>query len=272
VAGLVIHGVVYVAVVAMLFFFWSVGPRPDDSDGATVAWPLFVAVPWGAALAIHAATVLVNLPRRILDAVRARRRSDRDGDGPPPTTGPRRRWVVVLFTDIARSTPLAETLGDDAWVALLSEHRRVVRHVLGRHGGTEIGTQGDGFLCRFDTPDAAVDAAVDLQAALATSRHDAPDTPGVRIGVHAGEAVDDDDDLVGRAVNLAARVMGAAEPDEILVTEPVADHLRPGHRVIDRGLHDLKGIARPRHLLAVDWQPTVDVDTDDGDPRDQPRM
>ena len=43
---------------------------------------------------------------------------------------------------------------------------------------------------------------------------------------------------------------------EILVTEPVADHLSPGVALVDRGLRPLKGFAQPRHLLAVAWHPT----------------
>src|SRR5207244_8120990 len=78
--------------------------------------------------------------------------------------------------------------------------------------------------------------------------------PELRVGIHAGEAVADDNDLVGRVINLAARVTDAAAPGEILVTEPVADHLSPGVGLMDRGLRPLKGFAQPRHLLAVAWQ------------------
>jgi class 3 adenylate cyclase len=75
----------------------------------------------------------------------------------------------------------------------------------------------------------------------------------LRIGVHAGEAVHDDGDLIGRVVNLAARVTGEAEPGEILVTEPVADYVGGHLHLQDRGLRELRGVPQPRHLLAVDW-------------------
>ena len=45
-----------------------------------------------------------------------------------------------------------------------------------------------------------------------------------------------------------------AEPDQITVTEHVADHLDPSFDTEDRGIHSLKGVARPRHLLAVRWR------------------
>ena len=170
---------------------------------------------------------------------------------------------MVVFTDIARSTPLTEAMGDDAWAAVLSEYRQQVRDIVEAHDGSEVGTQGDGFLLRFESPDAGVDAAIDLQRRLAERRDGGSFTPDVRVGIHAGEAIDDDADLVGQVVNLAARVVDAAQPGEILVTEPVTDHLRPGHVIVDRGLHDLKGISRARHLLAVRWDTaddTVEID------------
>jgi class 3 adenylate cyclase len=173
----------------------------------------------------------------------------------PADTGPQRRWTVVMFTDIARSTALTESMGDEAWAEVLADYRVMVRRALDAYHGREVGTQGDGFLCRFDDPDIAVEAAIQLQRALHTRRSSGAFIPDVRVGIHAGEAIDHAEDLVGNAVNLAARVMAVAEPGEIIVTEPVADHLRPGRHLEDRGLHELKGVARPRHLLMVSWRP-----------------
>jgi len=70
-------------------------------------------------------------------------------------------------------------------------------------------------------------------------------------------------DLIGRVVNLAARVTGEAEPGEILVTELVADYVGGRLQLEDRGLRDLRGVPQPRHLLAVDWS--------DSDQRAAPR-
>lgn len=165
-----------------------------------------------------------------------------------------RHWVVVMFTDIARSTPLAESLGDDAWAEMLLEHRKVVRTCIGKHEGTEVGTQGDGFLVRFEVPDQAVWCAIELQQCLDDARSSGGFTPSVRVGIHAGEAMYNEEDVVGRVVNLASRVVDAAEPNEILLTEPVADHLERPVALGDRGLKELKGISQARHLLAVNWR------------------
>jgi len=174
----------------------------------------------------------------------------------PVTSTPGRQWVAVMFTDLVGSTGLAEQLGDTTWHEILASHRKAVRQCVHEHQGAEVGTQGDGFLVRFETPDAAVACAMSLQRQMDEGRRAGSFVPELRVGVHAGEAVADDNDLVGRVINLAARVTDAAGPGEILITEPVADHLSPGIALVDRGLRPLKGFAQPRHLLAVAWQPT----------------
>lgn len=172
---------------------------------------------------------------------------------------PTRHWVAVLFTDIVDSTPLNRSLGDEAWAELLAAHRALVRACVREHGGSEVGTQGDGFLVRFEVPDEAAACAVELQRRLAAERADAPRGIHVRMGIHAGEVVQNDDDLVGSVVNLASRVCAVAGADEILVTEPLADHLRPGRPLVDRGLRTLKGFDQPRHLLALVWDEAADT-------------
>src|SRR5205823_6269000 len=174
----------------------------------------------------------------------------------PATSTPGRQWVAVMFTDLVGSTGLAESLGDATWHEVLASHRQLVRGCVEEHHGTEVGTQGDGFLVRFDEPDHAVSCAISLHRKMHDARLGGAFVPELRVGIHAGEAVADDNDLVGRVINLAARVTDAAAPNEILVTEPVADHLSPGIALVDRGLRPLKGFAQPRHLLAVAWQPT----------------
>lgn len=163
-------------------------------------------------------------------------------------------WVAVMFTDLTDSTGLAESMGDDAWSDVLGVHRRLVRRCVKQHHGREIGTQGDGFLVRYESPAEAANAAIAIQRAHHEKRTGRMYLPDVRIGIHAGDAVHDDGDLIGQVVNIAARITSLAEPGQVLVTEQVADRLGPEVTLQDCGLHELKGISRPRHLLAVDWQ------------------
>src|SRR5438105_12698081 len=203
------------------------------------------------------------MPRQAHAAKAARRQERWDARGrgvpgqasaaAPKPSGPERKWVTVMFTDIANSTGLTEDLGDDEWSRLLSGHRELVRNLFVAHGGNVVGTQGDGCLGRFPTPAEAVLCAVEVQKEIAHTRHDTHFPLQVRIGIHAGEAVEDDGDLVGRVVNVAARVTSETSPGEILVTEPVADYLGGQLRFEDRGLRELRALTQPRHLLAVKW-------------------
>ena len=169
---------------------------------------------------------------------------------PPP---PSRKWVTVMFCDVADSTHHNERLGDDEWHRVLAHIRSVARAALTQRGGTEVGTQGDGMLARFESPADAVLCGVDIQSELGAARSVNDFVPEVRIGVHAGDVVEEEGDLVGRVINLASRVTGEATPGEILVTEPVADQLVGKLELEDKGLRTLKGLAQPRHLLAVRW-------------------
>jgi class 3 adenylate cyclase len=165
-----------------------------------------------------------------------------------------RQWVAVMFTDIADSTPLTESLGDDTWREVLVRHRSTIRQEVTTCDGREVSTQGDGFFVRFDDVAGALRCAVAIQASLARQRRGDDLIPETRIGLHAGEVVaDDGGDLLGHVVNLASRVTDVALGGEILVTETIADLAPPEVAFVDRGLETLKGVRQPRHLLAVKW-------------------
>jgi class 3 adenylate cyclase len=247
------HLRIYLVVVAFLVVIWAL-------SGAGYFWPAWPAVGWGLGVAIHgvvarskhpaASTALpVGTPR--VSHVDWRGETQRARETDRPST--HRRWVTVMFTDIANSTSLTEALGDAEWSRFLARYRETIRVAFRDRGGTEVGSQGDGMLARFSSPANAVLCAVDIQRKHDEMREGAGLVPHVRIGIHAGEAVEDEGDLIGRVVNLAARVTAEAAPGEILVTEPVADELAGRIEVVDRGLRSLKGVPQPRHLLAVRW-------------------
>lgn len=246
-----IHAVTYTAVNVMLVAIWSI------TGGAF--WPIWPIVTWGAALGLHAG-VTASLPgssrRSHLTEGRLTELEDRTAryelETPPLHQG-RRQWVVVMFTDIVGSTGLNQSLGDEAWHRILTAHRARVRTAVTACGGSEVGTAGDGVLARFDTPADAVLCAIEIQSEIDELNRDDHFAPAVRIGVHAGEAVAAESDLLGKVVNLASRVADEAGSGEILITEQVADAVGPEVPVDDRGLRPLKGLTQPRHLLSVRW-------------------
>jgi class 3 adenylate cyclase len=150
---------------------------------------------------------------------------------------PDRVLATVLFTDIVDSTGMAADLGDQRWRELLESHRRGVRDALGRFGGREVKTLGDGFLVSFDGPARGIRCA---QAIV-----DSSDQLGIRVraGLHTGECEVMGDDLGGIAVHIAARVSALAEPSEVLVSRTVKDLVAgSGISFDERGAHELKGV------------------------------
>ena len=172
----------------------------------------------------------------------------------PPDTSASPRFVVAMFVDVVGSTGLNEALGDDGWVRVRERLRDLLRECFEREGGWEVNSAGDGILARFDHPNGAACAAVQILRRLAHQREDTGFAPSVRIGIHSGDAVEVGDDLIGAVVNLASRVTGAGEPDQITITEHVADHLDSSFHTDDRGIHSLRGVSRPRHLLELRWR------------------
>ena len=279
--GFGIHLFVYAVGISLVTVVWALAgdhsvtevrelvqdiPSDPGRVGDEGFWPAWVWLGWTSALLVHFGILLsVGLfgrrTRRHAHALAkqaaqaAAQLTTRSAHARPrPPSGPTRQWVAVMFTDVVGSTTIAEQLGDEEWSRVLGRHREFVRSCLAARGGTEVGTQGDGCLGRFTSPGDAVTCAVEIQRQLHEVRDAADGFPlEVRIGIHAGDAVEDEGDLIGHVVNLASRVTSIAEPSEILVTEPVADHLDGKVAIEDRGLHELRGVARPRHLLAVNW-------------------
>ncbi len=162
-----------------------------------------------------------------------------------PTGVHSRVLATLLFTDLVDSTSLAAKLGDSRWRALLSELFEASRAELERFGGREVDTTGDGMLATFDGPARA------LHGAAALLRCAEKHSVQIRVGVHVGEVELVGTDVRGIAVHEAARVMAAAGPGEILVSELTrALAGASGLRFEDRGVHELKGLDGEWHLSA----------------------
>ena len=145
--------------------------------------------------------------------------------------------ATLLFIDLVSSTELVTRLGDAAWRDLLSHYLEGVRDELDRFGGREVKTTGDGMLATFDG------SARALHCAAALRRRAKAEGLDVRIGVHVGEVEVVGDDVRGVAVHEAARIMAAAQPGEILVSELTrALAGAAGLDCEDRGAHVLKGL------------------------------
>jgi pimeloyl-ACP methyl ester carboxylesterase len=165
---------------------------------------------------------------------------------PPPPARTERVLATVLFTDIVGSTDQLARLGDAAWSAQLERHEQIVREGLDRFDGRLVKTTGDGALATFTGPARGASAARSILDELAA--HDLP----ARAGLHVGEIELQGDDIAGLAVHVAARVMGQAGDNEVLVSRTVRDLTAgSGLQFEDRGTRELKGIPETWQLYAL---------------------
>jgi class 3 adenylate cyclase len=162
---------------------------------------------------------------------------------------------TVLFTDLVDHTEMMRRLGDDKGRLVLREHERMTRETLRRHEGREIKTDGDSFMVSFGSVTAAMDCAIALQRAFAARNEAGGEPLQIRIGLNAGEPLEEDGDLFGSSVILASRVAAMAAAGEILIPEPLR-HLLSGKSYVyaDRGETILKGFDDAVRLYEVRWR------------------
>lgn len=166
--------------------------------------------------------------------------------GSRPERDPDRMLATVLFTDIVGSTSRAAAMGDRDWRHLMERHDALLREALTRHRGREVKRTGDGFLATFDGPARGIRCAASVAEAMGTLGIE------VRVGLHTGECEVIEDDLGGLAVHIAARVMDAADPGEVLVSSTVKDLVvGSGIDFHDRGERELRGVPGEWRLFAV---------------------
>lgn len=163
----------------------------------------------------------------------------------------------IMFTDLKDSTQLAVRLGDEKAMHLLRVHNALTREALREHNGREVKTTGDGFLMSFANAIDALDCAVDIQEAFEKYNKEYPeDQLYVRIGVAAGEPIEEKGDLYGAAVNLAARICSQADAGGVLIAQVVREEIDAGWgkvRFSPRRKLTLKGFDEPIDVYEVIW-------------------
>jgi class 3 adenylate cyclase len=173
---------------------------------------------------------------------------------PVPTNGSLR---IIFFTDIEAHTEMMTRLGDEAGRNVLREHERVTREALREHGGSEVKSMGDGFMASFTSAQRALECAVTLQRRfdrLAKQERQLPEDFRVRIGLNAGEPIEENDDLFGTSVIAASRIAAQARGAEIFVAD-VVRQLAAGKGFLfsDRGDVGLRGLDDPVRLWELRW-------------------
>lgn len=161
---------------------------------------------------------------------------------------------AIMFTDIVGSTEMTSIHGDEIAMAMLGVHDHVVRTEVGGFGGREVKHTGDGIMAAFNSAACAVRSACAIQAKLAEHNGNGADYPViVRIGISAGEPVEQNQDMFGSTVQLAARLCAQAEPGQTLVSSVVADLcIGKNLKFLDKVECQLKGFSEPIHARPVE--------------------
>ncbi len=163
---------------------------------------------------------------------------------------------AIMFTDLEGSTLMTTTLGDSRALHLLHVHNALTRNALRETGGQEVKHTGDGIMASFADVPQAVDCAVAIQRAFAIhNAHNADEEMHLRIGISAGEPIEEGGDFFGNTVQLAARLCDHAEADQILIADEVRDLCQD----IELSFSDLgeitpKGFEAAVHVYTVSWQ------------------
>ena len=153
---------------------------------------------------------------------------------------------AMCFLDLTGYTRLTEEHGDETAADLSASLASLVQRVSQHHGGSPVKYLGDGVMFFFKEPGAAVVSALEM-----VEEAPAEGLPPAHVGLHAGPVVQQDGDYYGRTVNVAARIAGRAGPDEVLVSEEVAQLSggSSGVRFEDLGPVELKNVSRPIRLF-----------------------
>jgi predicted ATPase/class 3 adenylate cyclase len=172
--------------------------------------------------------------------------------------------VTFLFSDIEGSTRLARSMSADAWAAVAQAHDDLADATVEAHDGVVVKHEGDGMFAAFGSPIDAVSAAAALSRAIALSEALAVGGESgvrvrLRIGVHTGigQLTRDGTDYVGVDVHYAARVAGAGNGGQIVVSDAtraiLAGELPTGTTLIAAGSRRLKDFDEPQplHRLVV---------------------
>jgi len=173
-----------------------------------------------------------------------------------PATEKKASIMTVMFTDMVGSTDMTQARGDVAAQEIVRRHNAIVRTSLAQFSGKEIKHTGDGIMASFASAANAVEASIQIHREVAAHNAGQPNLPlHLRIGLNAGEPIQEEDDLFGVTVQLAARVCAATQSDHTLCTTVVKDLASGKGGAFDSaGNFALKGFRDKIPLWDVVWR------------------
>jgi len=167
-------------------------------------------------------------------------------------------YFAVLFSDVAGSTQIYDKFGDAKANHIINKALTMMTEIVMQHNGALIKTIGDEVMCRFSDINDAIEAACEINKSLDRNPPTQEIIIAVRTGLHWGPALlQEDGDLFGDMVNVAARMTGIAQARQIITTEDAVsqlnDKLKLKCREFDRT--EVKGKSAPMVIYEVVWEP-----------------
>lgn len=163
--------------------------------------------------------------------------------------------VGIVFVDVADFTVLTAELGDAVAIELLSGLNGLIVRAIKPCKGELVKSLGDGFLLAFPSASQAVRGATGIRRSVEKARARVEGWPlSVRIAVHGGEPLIEQDDLLGHDVNLTARLLDHCKPGEVIVSEAAKELAEKRLRTVDFGrkrLVKIRGLSSKTPVYSV---------------------
>ena len=168
---------------------------------------------------------------------------------------------AVLFADVCDSTAIYESLGDTKALALIN---RLLGHLdkkVAEYSGAVVKRLGDGMVCQFSAPDAALRAACDMQTAAFNLALGNTPKLAIKVVFTYGPVIMEDADVFGDTVNVAARLVAVANPEQVLTTQQTVDSLAPDLQARCRPLYPMKIRGKSDAVMVCDvvWRSDGDL-------------
>ena len=158
-----------------------------------------------------------------------------------------RQLIAIMFADIVGYTALMEN--DESLAMDFRERlKNKLEKVVSEHGGRLLEFHGDGALCSFTSTLESVKAATKLQLAM-----QAPPLVPLRIGIHTGDVLVDDNNVYGDGVNIASRMESFAVPGSIFISGKAYDDIKNQKEVsaVSMGRYLLKNVKEQMEIFAI---------------------
>ncbi len=167
--------------------------------------------------------------------------------------------ITIMFTDIKDSTVYFEKHGDMSGRMMVEKHNTLLFPIVSKYGGVVIKTIGDAIMAKYDFAVNGVKAAIEMQRTLKEYNKTARDKIRIRIGLHTGKAIVEENDVFGDSVNLAARIEAGTKAEFITISKNTLEEISAykNIKVIPLGVVKYKGKEEEIETYSVLWDSSI---------------